>query len=75
MGGIQMNGILIRGMENQQPIELIYMGADGKLSQRIIRVLSITDTHVKAYCYSKRKLRTFRKENILSGQIKKGIVA
>ena len=69
-----MNGILIRGLENQQPIELIYMGADGKLSQRIIRVLSITDIHVKAFCYSKRKLRTFRKENILSGQIKKVIV-
>lgn len=63
-----MNGILIRAMETRQPIEMIYMGADGKLSQRIVRVLSITDTHVKAFCCTKQKLRTFSKDNILSGK-------
>jgi len=66
-----MNGLLVRSFEYQQPIEVIYMNSKGQMSQRTIRVLSVTDQYVKSYCYAKRQIRTFRKENILSGQLKK----
>lgn len=63
-----MNGILKRAMDNHQPVELIYYGANHKLSQRVVRIISISDTHINAYCFTKRQLRIFRKENILSCQ-------
>jgi len=66
-----VNGILKRAMENHQPVELIYYGANHKISQRVVRIVYISDTHIKAYCFTKRQLRMFRKENILSCQSKK----
>ena len=66
-----MKGLLTRSLESQQPIEVIYMNSKGEISQRTIRVLSVTDLHVKAYCYARKQIRTFNKENILSGQMKK----
>lgn len=65
-----MKGLLTRSLETQQPIEVIYMNSKGQMSQRTIRVLSVTDQYVKAYCYTKNQIRTFKRENILSGQTK-----
>ena len=66
-----MNGFLIKSIENKISAEIIYLNSQKEISQRIFRVLSATDLHVKAYCYARRQMRTFKMENILSGQMKK----
>jgi len=71
-----MNGLLTKSIEDKISAEIIYLNSQGKVSQRIIRALTATDHHVKAYCYTKRQLRTFKRENILStGVVRKRVSA
>ncbi|MYL71705.1 hypothetical protein GLW00_12630 [Halobacillus litoralis] len=61
-----MNGVLRRGLEEKQQLELIYMADKGKISQRVIRVVSIKEETVLAYCYTRKTVRSFKLANILS---------
>jgi predicted DNA-binding transcriptional regulator YafY len=61
-----MRGILVRAMEDQTPIEIIYLTKDGSISQRLIRVMDLKDGQIKAYCYLRNKYRVFNLQNILS---------
>ncbi|HBZ09095.1 MAG TPA: hypothetical protein DEO65_04295 [Bacillus bacterium] len=61
-----MKSLLMRAVESKQSLELIYINRDNQLSQRIIKVIAVTDSAVKAYCYQKRQFRTFNLNYILS---------
>lgn len=61
-----MEKIIKRAVRTGEKIEIIYLSKDHRLSQRVIKIVAITDQTVKAYCYSRRKWRTFMLENILS---------
>ncbi|MBM7693032.1 putative DNA-binding transcriptional regulator YafY [Peribacillus deserti] len=61
-----MNGILVRCLKENNPVEIIYMADDHCLSQRKIQVLAISRTHIKAFCFLRRQKRTFKMSNILS---------
>ena len=50
------------------PVKLIYQGKE-QITQRVIEVKSINDTHVVAFCRKKRQVRTFRLDSILAAQI------
>ena len=47
-------------------VEIIYQSADGRLSQRMVRVLGVRDGVVRAFCEASGAPRTFRVENILA---------
>lgn len=47
-------------------IEMIYMDRCGRLTQRKIRVRSVRDDAVLAYCLEQRALRLFRLDRILA---------
>lgn len=47
-------------------VEIIYLAADGRLSQRAVRVLGVQDGVVRAFCVASGAPRTFRVENILA---------
>lgn len=47
-------------------VEIIYQSADGRLSQRVVRVLGVQDGVVRAFCEASGASRTFRVENILA---------
>ncbi|MCG3420934.1 hypothetical protein ACTWPF_12355 [Oceanobacillus sp. M65] len=67
-----MNGVFKRSMETKQKIVVFYMDGNQQITQRFIRVLKMDDTLVLAYCYYRKSVRTFKRENILSaGLIKK----
>ncbi|ASN06401.1 WYL domain-containing protein [Virgibacillus necropolis] len=67
-----MKNMLIRSIQSKEKIEMIYLSKDNQASQRIIRALKINDEMILAYCYTRRKVRTFKLENILSvGLVKK----
>lgn len=61
-----MKGILLRAVTDKKPLEMIYMSKDNRISQRVIRVIAVNDTKVKAYCYTKNQYRVFNIDNILS---------
>lgn len=63
---IAVKGILLRAIHNKNPHELIYINNDNQISQRIIKVFAVNDNQIKAYCYTRKQLRTFKLENILS---------
>ncbi|MBP2006718.1 hypothetical protein [Halobacillus andaensis] len=52
-----MNGVLRRALQEKQKLELIYMADQGKISQRVIRVVSIQEETVLAYCTSRKEIR------------------
>ncbi|WP_100487856.1 hypothetical protein [Sporolactobacillus pectinivorans] len=47
-------------------VEIIYQDSNGKFSQRYIRIISASGTYVKAYCFTRHKIRTFLKARIFS---------
>ncbi|MFC7060779.1 hypothetical protein [Halobacillus seohaensis] len=61
-----MNGLFIRSAEDKQNLEMIYLGSNEQLSQRVIKVVSVKKDDILAYCYSRDQLRTFKKENVMS---------
>ncbi|EST12177.1 hypothetical protein [Sporolactobacillus laevolacticus] len=57
-------------MRKGDTIELIYLTSRGnKLSQRTIRIMDVNETYIKAYCYSRKEVRIFRKDHILASRI------
>jgi len=63
-----MNGMLLRSMEENMPLEVIYLSQKNELSQRKMIIRSIRGNDVYAYCLLRNKMRTFKLENILSAR-------
>lgn len=61
-----MKGLILRSIEQESQLEIIYMNEKGQISQRIIKVLEMNDTYIKAYCYLRRAKRIFKIDNLLS---------
>jgi predicted DNA-binding transcriptional regulator YafY len=73
-GGNEMRGILVRAIESQTPLEMIYLSKDGSISHRLIRVIDLKDDRIKAFCFLRGKYRVFQLSSILSiSQIRKKI--
>ncbi|CEI81327.1 hypothetical protein BN997_01145 [Oceanobacillus oncorhynchi] len=71
-----MVGLLNKSLYEKEKIMIYYIDSDGKVSQRIIRVVGIDEEKVLAYCYYRKQVRSFKLENILScGQIKRSVGA
>ena len=65
-GGIYMDGLLLRSIEENIPLEMIYLSKDQQISQRKMVVKEVNDEYIRAYCFLRKQVRTFRRENILS---------
>lgn len=61
-----MKGIFRRAVESKSAIQIIYIDSNNLISQRTIRVLAVTESYIKAYCYTKKQFRIFKIENVLS---------
>lgn len=61
-----MRSILLRALESQTPIIMIYLSKNGSISQRKIKVVDINGDRIKAYCFLRRNYRVFCLSNILS---------
>lgn len=71
-----MIGSLTYALEQKEKIMIYYMDSKGKVSQRIIRVVGITDNKVLAYCYYRKQVRSFKMDGILScGPLKRSVGA
>jgi predicted DNA-binding transcriptional regulator YafY len=53
-------------LENQVPIEIIYLSKCGEFSQRKILVRRISKEKIVAFCYLRNQIRSFSLDQILS---------
>lgn len=49
-----------------QQVEIIYADKSGKISQRLIKVLSATNDQARCYCYTAHAPRTFASAGVLA---------
>ncbi|MFD1038928.1 hypothetical protein ACFQ3N_11075 [Virgibacillus byunsanensis] len=61
-----MRGMLQRSIDNKEKIVIFYMDKDNTVTKRSIRVINFNEDTILAYCYWRRKIRTFKLNNILS---------
>jgi predicted DNA-binding transcriptional regulator YafY len=61
-----MDGLLLRSIEENIPLEMIYLSCDQQISQRKLLVKEVNGEYIRAYCLLRKQIRTFRRENILS---------
>ena len=61
-----MDGLFIRSIEENRPLEMIYLAGNQELSQRRLLVKEVNDEYIRAYCLLRKQMRTFKRKNILS---------
>lgn len=61
-----MEGLFTRSLEGNERLMIIYMDSRGKVSQRAIRVMDIRKEELLVYCFVREKVRTLKKERVLS---------
>lgn len=61
-----MDGLFIRSIEENLPLEMIYLAENQELSQRKLIVKEVNDEYIRAYCLLRKQIRTFKRDNILS---------
>lgn len=57
---------LARFAEKQEKLMIYYLDREGKLTQRIIKVLRCNEAYLLGYCYYRKRIRTFKLGNILT---------
>ena len=57
---------ILKSLQNNQLVEMIYMKNNGEISKRRIKVLDVTEDSFKAYCFLRGTKRTFKIENVLA---------
>ncbi|MGE7921455.1 transcriptional regulator [Viridibacillus sp. NPDC093762] len=57
---------LIKAMQRNQIIDLIYMSKGGEITKRRVKIIIMTDGIFQAYCFVKHAKRTFIIENVLA---------
>lgn len=71
-----MKGLLMRAAGEQEKLVIFYMDGQEKITQRYVKVLKIRGDYMLAYCYYRKKMRTFKIANILSAApARKGVGA
>ncbi|MBP2257455.1 hypothetical protein [Virgibacillus alimentarius] len=61
-----MHFILHRSLQRKEKIRIFYMDRSNRLTERCIRVIRINEDSIVAYCYWRKKVRTFKRDYILS---------
>ncbi|MCY9109125.1 WYL domain-containing protein [Bacillus atrophaeus] len=61
-----MNILIKRSLEDRVPIDIIYMKKDGSICKRTIIVKHQNSHDIKAFCCTKKQMRTFLLDSILS---------
>ncbi|MGE7771121.1 transcriptional regulator [Viridibacillus arvi] len=57
---------LIKAMQRNQIIDLMYMSKGGEITKRRVKIIKMTDEICQAYCFVKHAKRTFIIENVLA---------
>lgn len=61
-----MKSQLLKVMQRNQPVDMMYIAKNGEVSKRRIKVLKMTDDSFSAFCFLKHAKRTFLIDNVLA---------
>ena len=61
-----MRNQLVRSIEYNEPVDMMYMSNEGVVSKRRIQVLQLNQYNFKGYCFLRKSKRTFRIDNVLA---------
>ncbi|WP_438311145.1 transcriptional regulator [Sporosarcina sp. FA9] len=57
---------LVKSIEYNQTLQMIYIANDGVISKRRIKVLQVGEKSFRAYCFLRKSRRTFTIDNVLA---------
>ncbi|MFG3613078.1 transcriptional regulator [Rummeliibacillus stabekisii] len=57
---------LIKAMQHNQLVDLVYISQDGKITKRRIKLIKIIGDKFQAFCFTKHARRTFITDNVLA---------
>ncbi len=57
---------LVKAMQRNQLLNMMYMAKDGTVSQRRIKVIKIVGDSFQAYCFTRQAKRTFMIDSVLA---------
>jgi len=57
---------LIKSMERNYTLDMVYMAEDGAISKRRIKMMQVGEVTFRAYCYLRKSNRTFKIGNIFA---------
>lgn len=66
IGGMKMKNLLRKSFIYKTPIVIVYIDKSNGISKRTIKLIQMNKAYVKAYCYKRRAVRTFKIDNILA---------
>ncbi|WP_342505852.1 transcriptional regulator [Sporosarcina sp. FSL K6-2383] len=61
-----MRANLLKSVERNQVLDMMYVDGKGKVSKRRIKVLMVGDKSFRAYCHLRSTRRTFTIDNVLA---------
>ncbi len=61
-----MRNKLLKSVEHNESLKMMYMAADGSISKRRIKVLQVGEVSFRAYCFLRGSKRTFTIDNVLA---------
>ncbi|MDQ0350710.1 putative DNA-binding transcriptional regulator YafY [Alkalibacillus filiformis] len=61
-----MNQLFQKSLQDRRKLEMVYMDSKNNITQRTVRIVKMDDDRILAFCYTKKKVRSFKKENILA---------
>ncbi len=57
---------LIKAMQRNQLVDMMYVSKTGEISKRRIKIIKMADDKFQAYCFNKETKRTFIIDNALA---------
>ena len=61
-----MRNELIKSMNRNYVLDMMYISKDGAISKRRINVLQVGEVSFRAYCFLRKSRRTFTIDNVLA---------
>lgn len=61
-----MKNQLIKAMQRNKIVDIMYMAKDGAITKRRLKLVSIAGESMQAYCFMRHAKRTFIIDNVLA---------
>lgn len=61
-----MRDKLIKHLNRKELVDMVYLSNDGRISQRRVKVLAVSNDSFRAYCFMRGSTRTFSINNVLA---------
>ncbi|WP_051189010.1 hypothetical protein [Halalkalibacillus halophilus] len=60
------NYLLRRSYEEKMKLDIVYLDQQQEMTQRVVRVVRLEEDYFLAFCFTRKKVRKFHKNNLLA---------